>query len=287
VPPKRRSTTRKAAAKPARTRGTRPQAITALSDSVSHYNWLIYGDTGVGKTTLAAELPRNLFVTFEVEGTESAKVAGSTADEIVIRTREEYLELYDYFDLGTGCDDYGWVTMDSVSEMEECFWRSQLRRMKMEKPSTRHLYKPALDDYPWVWNQVKAAIDEWNALPINVLYTAQVMPIEMYDDDTEEEYNQLVPMVGSAKNGILARKVAGMVSLLGYYDVLRQAEDDDDEADVEEFRRLYMVKRKSFLAKNRYGWPAHADNPSLPKMVAAADRAMASTQKNNRRTRAK
>lgn len=282
MPPRARSTTRKArAAKP--TRGTRPQAITALSERVTHKNWLIYGDTGVGKTTLAAELPRNLFVTFEVEGTESAKVAGSTADEVVVRTREEYLEVYEYFEFGSGCSDYDWVTMDSLSEMEECFWRSQLRRMKLEKPGSRHLYKPALDDYPWVWNQTKAAIDEWNALPVNVFYTAQVMTLEMYDDDTEEEYSQRVPMVGSQKTGILARKLCGMVSLVGYYDVLQQSEGNDDEAEVEEFRRLYMTKRKGYLAKNRYGWPAYADDPSLLKMVAAADRALAN-EKNTRRT---
>ena len=283
MPPKRRTTTRTRSTAPKR--GTRPTAITKLSERVTHKNWLVYGDTGVGKTTLAAELPNALFLTFEVEGTESAKVAGSNAEEYVIRTRDEYLEMYDYFDIGTGCKDYDWVIMDSLSEMEECFWRSQLRRMKMEKPSTRHLYKPALDDYPWVWNQVKAAVDEWNALPVNVFYTAQVMPLDVYDDETEEEYSQLVPMVGSQKNGILARKLCGMVSLVGYYDVLRQAEDNDDEADVEEFRRLYMTKRKGFLAKNRYGWPAYADDPSLMKMVAAADRALAGQQK-TRRTRA-
>lgn len=283
MPPKRRTTTRTRSTAPKR--GTRPTAITKLSERVTHKNWLVYGDTGVGKTTLAAELPNALFLTFEVEGTESAKVAGSNAEEYVIRTRDEYLEMYDYFDIGTGCKDYDWVIMDSLSEMEECFWRSQLRRMKLEKPSTRHLYKPALDDYPWVWNQVKAAVDEWNALPVNVFYTAQVMPLDVYDDETEEEYSQLVPMVGSQKNGILARKLCGMVSLVGYYDVLRQAEDNDDEADVEEFRRLYMTKRKGFLAKNRYGWPAYADDPSLMKMVAAADRALAGQQK-TRRTRA-
>lgn len=274
MPPRARKS--RAAAK-TRPRGGRPQAITKLSERVTHKNWLIYGDTGVGKTTLASELPNNLFIAFEVEGTESAKVARSNADEIVVRTREEYIEVYEYFEYGTGCDDYEWATIDSISEMEECFWRSQLKRMKMEKPSTRHLYKPALDDYPWVWNQVKGAVDDWNALPVNVLYTAQVMPLEMYDDDTEEEYNQLVPMVGSQKNGILARKLCGMVSLVGFYDVVRQTEGDEPE-DMETLRRLFLTKRKDFLAKNRYGWQGYADNPSLPKMVAAADKALAGSK---------
>jgi hypothetical protein len=266
-------------------RGTRPTAITSVRERKKYKNWLIYGDTGVGKTTLASGLPNACFFSFEKEGTESAAVAGSDADEFVIRTREEYLEMQDYFEFGTGCDDYQWAIVDSVSEMEECFWRSQLLAMKLKKPSTRHLYKPALDDYPWVWNQAKAAIDTLNALPINVLYTAQVMPLEMYDDDTEEEYNQLVPMIGSAKNGILSRKVCGMVSLVGYYDIVRSQEEDDDEGDIVEFRRLYMSKRKDILAKNRYGWPASADNPDINKMVAAADKALAGGRTKTRRTR--
>jgi GTPase SAR1 family protein len=268
MPPRRRKA---AGPKP----GTRPTAITKLGDRDPYFNWLIYGDTGVGKTTLAGGLPRNLFITFEAEGTESAIVAGSDADEFVVRTREDYLEVYNYLDVGTGCDDYDWVTVDSVSEMEECFWRSQLRAMKEKKPTTRHLYKPALDDYPWVWNMTKAAIDDFNRLPINVLYTAQVMPLDVYDDDLEEEYTQLMPMVGSAKNGILSRKVCGMVSLVGYYDVVRQQEDGDDDADIKEIHRLYLNKRKDFLAKNRYGWPAKADNPDLMKLVNAAERALA------------
>lgn len=281
MPPRARQARKQAAPK----RGVRPTAITSLQDRQTFKNWLIFGDTGVGKTTFASELGRNLFIGFEAEGTESAKVAGSNAEEFIVRTREEFLEIYDYFDVGTGCQDYDWVTLDSVSEMEECFWRSQLRLMKERKPTTRHIYKPALDDYPWVWNQVKGAIDDFNRLPINVLYTAQVMPLGMYDDDTEEEYDQLVPMVGSAKNGILARKVCGMVSLVGYYDVLRSQEGDDDDGEVTEFRRLYMTKRKDHLAKNRYGWPAHADNPSIVKMIAAADKALAGSTK-PRRTRA-
>jgi hypothetical protein len=273
MPPRARRTT--AAKRNAPKLGARPTAITSVQERTKFKNWLLYGDTGVGKTTLASYLPRNMFITFEVEGTESAAVAGSTADEFTVRTRDEFIEIYNYFEYGSGCDEYDWVTLDSVSEMEECFWRSQLRAMKEKKPSTRHLYKPALDDYPWVWNQTKAAIDDFNALPINVLYTAQVMPLNVYDDDLEEEFTQFMPMVGSAKTGILSRKVCGMVSLVGYYDIVRTQQDDDDDNEIQDIHRLYMTKRKDFLAKNRYGWPAYADNPSLPKMVAAADRALA------------
>src|SRR5688500_5567257 len=140
-------------------KGARPTAITKLSDRPGYKNWAIVGETGVGKTVLAGTAPRALFLTFEVEGTESAKAHGSDADEITINNREDYLGVYDYLDVGTGCDDFDWVIVDSGSEMEECFWVSHLRAQKERKPTTRSLYKPALDDYPIVWNQMKAAIE--------------------------------------------------------------------------------------------------------------------------------
>lgn len=270
MPPRRRSSTRTTAPK----RGTRPTAITKVQGQSRFKNWMLVGDTGVGKTTLAGGLPNALFITFDAEGTESAAVEGTDADEVVVRTRAEYLEVQDYFELGTGCDDYQWVIPDSVSEMEECFWRSQLRDQHERKPSTRSLYKPALDDYPWVWNQTKAAIDTWNRMPVNVLYTAQVMPLAMYDDDADEDFDQLVPMIGSQKNGILARKVAGMVSLLGHYQVVRGNEGDDEE-DNEDFRRLYVSPRRDVLAKNRYGWSGYVDDVTLPALVRSADKALA------------
>jgi AAA domain len=262
--------------------GTRPKAITKLSESNSYKKWLIFGDTGAGKTTLGGTSPRNLFLTFEPEGTESAKVAGSSAEQLTIDTRKEFLEVYDYFDLGSGCDDYDWVTVDSTSEMEECFWRDHLRAQHERKPSTRSLYKQALDDYPQVWNQVKAAIDQWNRLPINVLYTAQVLPLELWDDDREEEYTQNLPLLGSLKNGVLARKVCGMVSLVGFLDVKKKKNNDGE---IEEWRRLYVSKRRDVMAKNRYGWGPFIDDPTIPALVTAADSALKGEKKQTVRRR--
>lgn len=266
--------------------GARPTAITSIADTVGFKNWMVFGETGAGKTVLGGTAPKALFLTFEPEGTESAKVFGSTGEALPIHRRQELLDVYDYFDVGTGCDDYEWVIMDSTSEMEECFWRDHLRTQKEKKPTTRSLYKAALDDYPQVWNQVKHEIDRWNRLPINVLYTAQVLPIERYDDDEDEEYTELLPLMGSTKNAILSRKVCGMVSLVGFLEPKRKKVDGE----VEEWRRLYVSRRKEIMAKNRYGWGSYIDNPTIPALVAAADTSLSgkstTTNRRTRRTRA-
>jgi len=260
------ATTRRTAAKPP----SRPTAITKLSDRKSYFNWLVYGETGSGKTVLGGSAPKALFLTFESEGTESAKVHGSDAEEAIIDERADMLEMYRYFDQGSGCEDYEWVIIDSVSEMEECYWRDQLREMKEQKGPKRSLYKPSLDDYPIVWNKVKAEVDRWNRLPVNVLWTAQVLPLTEYDEDGEE-FTTMLPLLGSLKNGILSRKVCGMVSLVGHLDTKRRKVEDR----VEEWRRLTVSKRSGITAKNRYGWGPFVDDPTIPSLAVAAESALA------------
>lgn len=260
---------RRTTARTSTARGGRPTAITKLSEGDGYKNWLIVGETGVGKTVLAGTAPKSLFLTFEAEGTESAKVAGSKSDQLIIKTREDWQEAIDYFEYGSGCQDYDWVLPDSISEMEEVFWTSQLRMMKDKKPESRSLYKPALDDYPIVWNQVKAAIDQLNRLPVNVLYTAQIMPLEFFNEDGDEEVEYL-PLVGSTKNGVLARKVCGKVSLVGFLEAKSKKQDDE----VVEWRRLYVTRRGGMHAKNRYGWGPWVDNPEVPALVQLADTAL-------------
>lgn len=242
----------------------RPKAITKLSEGASFRNWLVYGDSGVGKTVLAGTAPRNLILTVEAEGTESARAMGSTADEWVCDTWEDLQEAYDWLKSG-GLALYDWVTVDSVSEMEELAWRSHLEEMSRRKPGTRTVDKPALEDYQIIQNRIKRLVDAFNRLKINTLYTAQVMRRAVDDEDGEEiELRQ--PLVGSARNGILSQKVCGMVTLVGLLIPTRPDEDNDIPAG----RRLWVAGSERYLAKDRHDtFDRYVDNPNIEEMDAA------------------
>ena len=264
MPPRTRRTT----ATPAR-----PTAITSLTERQHYKNWLVYGDSGAGKTVLAGTADRGLFLTFDAEGTESAKAFGSTAQEWVMNDWADFVTAYAYFADGSGCQDFDWVNIDTVSEAEDLCWRDHLKSQHERKPSTRSLFKAALDDYPYVWNKMKAMIDSWNRLPINVLYLAHVLPLSQYDEEREEDYLELMPLLGSLKNGVLSRKVSAKVSMVGYLDTRKRKEEET----TIEYRRLYVSKRRGMIAKNRYGWGPWIDDPTLPALVIAADSALAGT----------
>lgn len=243
----------------------RPNAIVALQGGARpvYRNWLFYSEPGVGKTVLAGTAPRGLILSYDIEGTESARALGSTADEWQIETWVEYLDALAYLQEGSGCTDYDWVTSDNLSTLEEHAWAYTMgegRKRNKKRPE----YKPALGDYPIVWNMMKRHVAEFNRLPINVIYTANAMRIDSFDSETEEERSQLMPLIGSPKRGDTSSRICASVSLVG---LLREVKRDG----VTRGRRLYVEGSDFWVAKSRY--PAlvpFVSSPTIPRMAKVA-----------------
>lgn len=248
--------------------GARPKAIVRLQDSPSEgkNNWLIYADSGVGKTVLAGTAENSMFLTVEAAGTESAKALGSSADELVCNSWVDLAgEYYNYFKHGSGCSDYEWLLLDSISEMEELCWTDQLEAAHKRNKS-RSLFQPAIQDYQIVGNKMKRMIDQFNRLPINVLYTAQTMRIDVEDTDNDDDTTKLMPLVGSTRNGVVSQKICGKVTLVG----LLQERPGKKKKDT--VRRLWLQGGKRYIAKDRHDtFPMYVDNTTIPAMAAAVE----------------
>lgn len=235
----------------------RPSAIVKLSEAPSSgkFNWLIFAESGTGKTVLCGTAPRALFLTVEAAGTESAKMFGSEADEWVIDTKQDLDAAYEYFSKGSGCRDYDWVILDSLSEIEDMFW-ANLQGDSMTKK---------LQQYGEVETMIKKEVARWNKLKVNVIYTATAARLDTEDVETEEDETLLIPSVGT-KNGKLAMAIAAKVSLVGYLSVKTREGADGEE---EEYRRLQLKKSDRVIAKDRHGITLNGAlrNPTIPKMI--------------------
>lgn len=237
----------------------RPKAIVKLEDQPSkgNRNWLIYAPSGVGKTVLAGTAPKALFLTVEAAGTESAKAFGSTADEWLIGSWDELVEAYEWIKK-EGYKFYEWIILDSITEMEEMCWNSQLEAIGKE-------YEARIQDYGIVDRKLKKLVDRFNRLPVNVLYTAQMAAFETEDEDGDE-INKVLPAIGRAKSGWpLSNLICGKVTLIG---LLVAKEDDDGD----EFRRLYVHGGLGWVAKDRHDtFGKFIDSPNIPEMAEAVD----------------
>lgn len=251
----------------------RPKAITSLqeTDNEGTKNWIIYAPSGVGKTVLAGTAPKSLFLTVEAQGTESAKAFGSTADEWVCDTWDDLTEAYQWLKNG-GHSEYDWVNVDSLSEMEELCWANQLEEAKAQN-SSRSIYQPAIQDYAIVDNKIKRLVDSFNRLPINVLYTAQVMNLDTEDDDGDDVVLRL-PLIGRTKGGApLSNKICGKVTLVGMLGVPRDSDDGTD-------RRLVTAAGPTWVAKDRHDtFGKVVDNPNIAEMAEAVDKRKADGKK--------
>lgn len=238
----------------------RPTAITKLSDTpnAGKRNWLIYAPSGVGKTVLAGTAPKNLFLTVEAAGTESAKAMGSDADEWVCDSWAELAKAFDWIK-NEGHKVYEWVTVDSLTEMEELCWNAQLESVGKE-------FEARIQDYGIVDRKIKKMVDAFNRLPVNVLYTAQQAAMEMEDEEGDDVF-KVLPALGRAKGGWpLSHLVCGKVTLIGLLNVR------SDKETKEEFRRLYVHGSDRFIAKDRHDtFGRWIDGPNIAEMATAVD----------------
>lgn len=242
----------------------RPQAITSLQDQEAprHRNWCVYGQSGVGKTVLAGTAPNALFLTTDVEGTESARMMGSSAKEIQVNTWEEFVEVAKWIRHGDARSEFDWIVVDTIDELEELCWQSQLVNDELKRASK---YQPNKGDYPVVWRKIREELMGINRAPINTLYLAHLMHIDRETEDGEDTMTLAMPEMGSRKRGDLSSYFCAQMGLVGY---MREVHSEEDGTQ----RHLMTRSSSRWIAKDRStAFGAGIVGPTVPGMLAAIE----------------
>jgi hypothetical protein len=275
VPPPRR---RRAGAAVASHR--RPQAITSLQDgSAPRYRkGCIYGESDTGKTVLAGTAPNALFLTTDVEGTESAREMGSAADELVIPTFSDYCQAVGWLAFGGGAREYQWVITDTITELEELCWQEQLVSNDVRRASK---YQPNKADYPLVWAKVYEQLMILGRAPVNVLFIAHTMRIDRETEDGEDTVTLAMPALGSRKRGDLSMKLCAQLGLVGY---MRKTVEEGGQV----HRQLLTESSSRWVARDRSTkLGAGMTDPTMPALLAKMNGETPTTTRTARRRRAR
>lgn len=222
-----------------------PNSIISLQDEDEYVNILIYADSGVGKTVFCGSDDDVLFIAPEDNGTLSAKRFGSSAKKWKINKWSDIVEAYEWlYSLDT--IPFNWVVLDSLTEMQEMCMRQILDEAYEMNPG-RDPDVPQLQDWQPYFERFRRLVKGFNALPVNVIYTAL-----QKEEENEDGDKVAIPMI-QGKGTQFAKQVASWMTSFGHMRVQRKkiGNDEDGSPLYDEYRIIQWKSSKNVMAKDR------------------------------------
>lgn len=222
-----------------------PSSIISLQDEDEYVNIMIYADSGVGKTVFCGSDDDVLFIAPEDNGTLSAKRFGSSAKKWKINRWSDIVEAYEWlYSLDT--IPFNWVVLDSLTEMQEMCMRQILDEAYEMNPG-RDPDVPQLQDWQPYFERFRRLVKGFNALPVNVIYTAL-----QKEEENEDGDKVTIPMI-QGKGTQFAKQVASWMTSFGHMRVQRKkiGVDEDGSPLYDEYRIIQWKSSKNVMAKDR------------------------------------
>jgi phage nucleotide-binding protein len=227
--------------------------VTKAQTRGQYLNLMIYGDSGIGKTTLAGsadaviEMSPTLVVDVE-GGTESLRHAYPNVDVVRVKTWYEMQQVYD--ELHAGRHHYKTIILDSLTEIQK-FSMYQIMEDLVDRKEDADPDVPGMREWGKNIEQIRRFVRAFRDLPMNVIFTAL----------SKEDKN---PRTGKSKtnpslSGKLAGEIPAFLDVVLYYYIKR--------VDDEEQRLLLSAPTETVTAKDRTArLPIVMDAPTMEKI---------------------
>lgn len=230
--------------------------IERVREVVPHFNMMVYGRSGVGKTRLAGssytvpEMSRVLLIDIE-GGNLTLRKEFPDVEMIRVQSWKEMQGVYDA--LYAGGHGFRTVILDSLTEIQK-FNMTDIMKKLVESTGDRDLDVPSLREYLKNLEQTRRFVRAFRDLPLNVIFTA----LEREDKDKMGR-----PIKLPSLSGKMAQEVAAFLDIVLYYAV-KEVDTPDGKRQM---RVLQSQATETTVAKDRSGLlPPVMTDPDMEKL---------------------
>lgn len=161
-----------------------------LEDFTESINFWIYSDTGAGKTALIRQLPGRVGILASENGTVVLKRIMKLVDgkddskRFKVWRINKWQDLEDaYIWIRDHLDQFDWIVVDTATSVQHRAMRAAMEAAVKRSPEKRDIDLPDKGEHQKMQNAMKRMINDFNELPINVLWLSQAMRRETPDGD--------------------------------------------------------------------------------------------------------
>ena len=208
----------------------------------SRVKFLVYGESGVGKTVFASTWPKPVFLDID-KGMSSVK---REVHRIEINCWEDLVESLTF--LSVEQHPFQTVVLDSLNELQYL----TMRNVISSYPGIRRSYEslPSVSDYGKMLDDFDARVRDLKALPLNIIFIAQVAPRAYETDPVQPQFT------GKST----ARNLSRMMDIVGYLDKRESSEGHKT--------RLMVFDAVNYVTKDRSDLlPQSVENPTYETLM--------------------
>lgn len=211
--------------------------IQKVANTPALFNFMVYGESGAGKTTLAGsadavpEMRKVLILDIE-GGTLSLRARYPEVDSVRIKSWQDMQKVYDELYLGN--HNYKTLVIDSLTEAQKMSMDEIMRRLVKEHED-RDADVPGIREWNINIEQTRKFVRLFRDLPVNTIFTA----LAKSDRNPRTGVTKTKPYL----SGKVADEVAGFLDIVAYLYT--------KEVDGEQKRMLLCGATQDNVAKDR------------------------------------